>query len=396
MSRSFPFQRVHPMQMPPEYAELRDSDPVTLVTLPSGDQAWLVTRYADAKAVLSEPSFSRDLNRPDAARMKTAIGFGNYGNPFADPPIHTRWRRLVARAFTPRQVERLRPRVIEVVDGLLDDMAKQGPPIEFMSAFAYPLPIAVISAMLGVPPRDQDQFRGWVDMMLANEHSSEERGAATHSLIEYAKQLSQAKREHPEDDLLSALVAVTDEDDGRLSEDELFITVMTLLVAGYKTTAAELGKGLLTLLRHPDQFERLRQDPTMCEAAADELLRMTPAGNGFGLSRYATEDVEIGGVLIPAGSTVLVARHAGNRDEAHFPDPDAFDPCRPDANQHLTFGAGRAYCFGAPVARMELQMGFTGLLRRFPDVRLAGGDEDVRWREDIAAQVPAELVITWG
>jgi nocardicin N-oxygenase len=393
--RSFPFQRVDPMDVPGEYAELQRTDPVTQVVLPSGDRAWLVTRYADVKAVLSDQRFSRDLNRPGVARMRTGIGFGNYGNPFADPPAHTRWRRLVARAFTPRQVERMRPRIVRIVDDLIDAMDKQGSPLDLMSAFAYPLPITVISQMLGVPGADQDQFRSWVDTLLAGEHNSAERGHATVQLIEYAGRLAATKRAEPTDDLLSGLVAVTDGNDGRLSEEELFITVMTLLVAGYKTTAAEIGKGLLTLLRHPEVFAELRANPALFDSAADELLRTTPPGNGFGISRYATEDIEVGGVLIPAGATVLVARHAANRDPDHFPDPDRFDPRRPDANQHLTFGSGPAYCFGAPVARLELQAGFAALLRRFPSLRLAGTAEDVTWREDVAAQVPATLMVRW-
>jgi cytochrome P450 len=383
------------MDIPAEYAELQRTDPVTQVVLPSGDRAWLVTRYADVKTVLSDQRFSRNLNRPDVARMKTAIGFGNYGNPFADPPVHTRWRRLVARAFTPRQVERMRPRIVRIVDDLIDGMVKQGPPLDLMSAFAYPLPITVISQMLGVPAADQDEFRSWVDTMFAGEHSSAERGHATVQLMEYAGRLSAAKRAEPGDDLISGLVAVSDSNDGQLSEEELFITVMTLLVAGYKTTAAELGKGLFTLLRRPVQLAELRADPDLFETAADELLRITPPGNGLGISRYATVDVEVGGVLIPAGSTVLVARHAANRDPEHFADPDTFDPRRPDANQHLTFGSGPAYCFGAPVARMELQIGFAALFRRFPDLRLAGPLEEVVWREDLAAQVPDALMVRW-
>jgi cytochrome P450 len=393
--RSFPFDRVDPMDVPVDYAELQRTDPVTQVVLPSGDRAWLVTRYADVKAVLSDQRFSRDLNRPGVARMKTAIGFGNYGNPFADPPVHTRWRRLVARAFTPRQVEQMRPRITRIIAERIDAMIAQGPPLDLMGMFAYPVPITVISQMIGVPTEDQEQFRGWVDMMLAGEYSSDERTHAAASLMGYAGELAAVKRTTPTDDLLSGLVAVTDGNDGRLTEEELLITVMTLLVAGYKTTAAEFGKGLLTVLRNPDRLAELRADPELFESGADELLRTTPPGNGLGLSRYATADIEVGGVLIPAGSTVLLARHAANRDPSHFPEPDQFDPHRPDANQHLTFGSGPAYCFGAPVARMELQIGFAALFHRLPGLRLAGTDEDVVWRDDVAAQVPATLMVTW-
>jgi cytochrome P450 len=394
--RAFPFDRADPMDIPPDYAEVRRTDPVTEVVLPSGDRAWLVTRYDDVKAVLTDQRFSRDLNRPGVARMSTKIGFGNYGNPFADPPVHTRWRRLVAKAFTARQVERMRPQIVQIVDELLDGMEKQGPPLDLMSSFAYPLPITVISQMLGVPVADQEKFRSWVDMTLTGEHNSAERAQAAGQLMAYAGELSGIKRESPADDLLSGLVVVTDENDGRLTEQELFITVMTLLVAGYKTTAAEIGKGLLTLLRNPEQHAMLRADPALFGSAADELLRTTPPGNGMGISRYATVEIEVGGVVIPAGSTVLVARHAANRDEAHFPEPERFDSLRADANQHLTFGGGPAFCLGAPVARMELQVGFEGLFRRFPDLRLAGSYDDISWRDDLAAHMPGTLMVRWG
>jgi cytochrome P450 len=389
---AFPFDRTDPLEMPAEFATLRAHDPVTTVTLPSGDQAWLVTRYEDVRAVLSDQRFSRNLNRQGAARMKTAIGFGNYGNPFADPPVHTRWRRLVARAFTPRQVEVIRPKVTAIVDRLVTAMLEAGPPLDLMSRFAYPLPIAVLCALLGVPEQDRERFRGWVDTMLSSEYGSQERTAAAVTLVDYAKNLAAAKRDEPAEDLLSALVAVVDEEDGRLSEDELFITVMTLLVAGYKTTAAEIGKGLLMLLRHPGQLAAIRADIGLVVTAVDEMLRFTPSGNGFGLARYATADVEIGGVLIPAGATVLCARHSGNHDDAHFRDAERFDVTRENAHQHLTFGVGPAYCFGAPVARMEMQEAFRQLLLRLPGLALAG---EASWQADTAAQAPERVPVTW-
>jgi cytochrome P450 len=388
----FPFSRSHPLAMPEEFGWLRRNDPVTEVVLPSGDRAWMVSRYDDVRTVLSDVRFSRNLNREGVARMSTQIGFGNYGNPFADPPVHTRWRRLVARAFTPRQVERMRPLVAEIVDRLLTQVQLQGPPAELMSAFAYPLPIAVICALLGVPEADRKDFVTWVDTMLSEEFGSAERGQAAGTLVEYAKQLAAIKRAEPAGDLLSALVSVVDEDDGRLDEDELFITVMTLLVAGYKTTAAEIGKGLLMLLREPGQLAMLKADPDLVDGAVDEMLRFTPSGNGYGLARYATEDLTVGEVTIPAGAVVLCARHSGNHDDAHFPDGERFDIRRENANQHLTFGAGPAYCFGAPVARMEMQVAFRELLARFGELRLA---EDVVWRTDTAAQAPDRIAITW-
>ncbi|GIH22236.1 cytochrome P450 [Acrocarpospora phusangensis] len=391
----YPFVKADPMAMPEEFTWLREHEPTCRVTLPSGDLAWLVTRYHDVKAVLSDTRFSRDLNRPDAARMNTAIGFGNYGNPFADPPVHTRWRGLVARAFTPRHVEHLRPRVQEIVDDLVDRLLEAGPPGDIMEALAFPLPITVLCEMIGVPVEDHVRFRGWVHDMLSSELTSEQRTQAAMTLIDYSRALTGAKRVDPADDLLSGLIAVRDEDDGRLDENELFVTIMTLLVAGYKTTAAQLGKGLLTLFRHPDQLEALRADPALIDSAVEELLRYSPPGGGVGITRYATEDLKVGDVVIPKGSTVIVARHAANRDEAHFPDGERFDVGRPTANQHLTFGAGPAFCFGAPLARMEMRIALETLLRRAPGLRLAVPEEEVPWTSDTAAQAPEIVPVTW-
>ncbi|MFC5753281.1 cytochrome P450 [Actinomadura rugatobispora] len=397
VAHDFPFAKTDPMTMPAEFAELREREPVARVRLPSGDLAWLVTRYADTKAVLSDWRFSRDTARPDAARMNTAIGFGNHGNPFADPPDHTRWRRLVARAFTARRVERMRPGIQAIVDRLVGAMIDRGPDADLMEALAYPLPITVLCDMLGVPVADQVRFRGWIDDMLNAAFTSERRMEAAAALIDYAKALADAKRRDPADDMLSALVAVRDEDDGRLDDDELFVTVMTLLVAGYKTTAAQIGKGLLTLFRHPAELAaaRAHRDEARLRRVSEELLRFTPPGAGYGIARYAVEDVEVGGVLIPAGSTVFVARHSGNRDEAHFPDAERFDIGRGTANQHLTFGAGPAFCVGAPVARMELELAFDALLHRLPGLALAVPEAEVPWNSDTAAQAPERVLITW-
>jgi cytochrome P450 len=397
VAHDFPFAKADPMTMPAAYAELRDREPVARVRLPSGDLAWLVTRYADCKAVLSDWRFSRDTARPDAARMNSAIGFGNRGNPFADPPNHTRWRRLVAKAFTARRVERMRPGIQAIVDRLVDAMIERGPELDLMEALAYPLPITVLCEMLGVPVRDQVRFRGWIDDMLNASFTAEERMDAAVTLIEYGKGLSEAKRREPADDLLSVLVAVRDEDDGRLSDDDLFVTIMTLLVAGYKTTAAQIGKGLLTLFRHPDVLAAARasDDPAHVRAVSEELLRFTPSGAGYGIARYAVEDVEVAGTVIPKGSTVFVARHSGNRDERHFPDAETFDITRETANQHLTFGAGPAFCVGAPVARMELELAFEALLHRLPGLALAVPESEVPWNSDNAAQAPVRILITW-
>lgn len=386
----FPFSRADQLDMPPEYSELQESAPISLVTLPSGDTAWLVTRYADVKAVLAHPSMSRDLNRPGAARMTTKIGSGNYGNPFADQPEHRRWRGKVARAFTPRQVARIRPEVEDIVGDLVDGLRDSDRPVDLMASFAYPLPIRVLCHMLGIPVADHTRFRRWVDTILSEEHGSDDRTRASLEIRDYAMDLADAKRADPGEDFLSGLV--TDQKDP-LDDDEIFVTVMTLLVAGYKTTAAELAKGLLLLDRAPEQFGRLRVDPDLAPRAVQELLRYTPPGNGMGLARYATRDVRIGDVQVPAGATVLCARHAANRDERQFRQGGELDLSRLDAHQHLTFGAGRAYCFGAPVAEMELEIALRELLLAFPDLAVV---DEVEWVETMATQVPRKVLVSWS
>ncbi len=391
----YPFDRANPLEMPREFAWLREHDPIRQVTLPSGDRAWLVTRYDDARAVLSDWRFSRELNRPGAARLKAAIGFGNYGNPFADPPDHTRWRTIVAKAFTARQMEAFRPRVQAFADRFVGAMAAMTPPIDLMESLAYPLPINVMCELIGVPVQDNEYFRRLVDVALSSEQSMQDRGKAGAGLVEYSARLTEARRQLPTDDLLSRLISIRDENDGRLDDNELFVTIMTLLVAGYKTTAAHLAKGLITLLRYPGLVTRLRADPSLIGTATEELLRYPAAGRGLGISRFATQDVEVGGVLIPKGSTVLVVQHSANRDEARFPDGEHFDVTRATAHQHLTFGAGPAFCLGAPLARMELRIAFAALISTFPALTLAVPEEEIEWRHDSAAQAPVSLPVKW-
>lgn len=386
----YPFPRNDQLSVPPELERLRTEAPISTVTLPSGDTAWLVTRYADVKKVLSHPAMSRDLNRPDAAQMTSKIGSGNYGNPFADAPEHTRWRRKVARAFTPRQVALLRPQVEQIVVDLVDELRAVGQPAELMSTYAYPLPLRVLCSMLGVPESDHPRFRAWVDTILSEEHGAQVRTEAALEVRSYALALADQKRAAPGNDLLSGLATQTDDP---LDDDELFVTVMTLLVAGYKTTTAEIAKGVITLSHHRDQVAQLIADPRLAVPAAHELLRLTPPGNGIGLTRYATAALQVGDVLIPQGATVICARHVANRDELRFADAGRLRLTRDNAHQHLTFGAGRAYCFGAPVAEMELELTLLHLFRAFPDLTV---NAHVDWQETMATQVPTRLEVSWS
>jgi cytochrome P450 len=390
----YPFTTEDPALLAASYAKLRTSDPIAEVRLPSGDTAYLVTRYDDAQQVLSDPRFSGNISRPEAARL-WAEG-GNVSSPFADPPEHTRWRRLASYGFSTRRVEVMRERVTRTAEDLADDLARTGPPADVLDAFAFPLSISVISDMLGVPPFDRRRFRLWIDATVSSEgHTAEEKMAAFGAMAQYARDLVALKRASTDDDLARRLVTAHDEDAAGFTEDELVITIMALLIGGYETSASQLAKGLLALFRHPDQLAALRADLSLVPGAVEEILRYTPADSGIGQARFATEDVEVNGILVPEGSTLLIIRQSVNHDEEHFEEPDQFDVTRAAAGRHLAFGYGPRRCIGAALARMELQAGLTVLLRRFPGLRPAVPLQQVRASRPIIASRPDSLPVTW-
>ena len=390
----YPFPTADPLQLPAEFASLRANQPVAPVTVSSGDTVWLVTRYDDVKAVLGDARFSRNIGRPEAARLIPGVRMPSM--PLADPPAHTRWRKLVSKAFTARQITALRPRLIEIVDGLLDGIEARPQPVDLMEHFAFPLPIAVVCELLGLDAGEQGPFRKQAALALSADGATpEERGAAFGELAEQAGNIISDRRANLGDDLLSGLIAVHDADEGSLTEPELVATVMTLLIGGYENPAHQVGKGLYSLFRHPAQLAALRADPARLPAAVEEMLRYTGAlDSGFGSPRFALEDVEVAGVTIPKGSTLLVIRQSANRDETRFDDPDRFDISR-DPTQHLVFGHGPHHCIGAALARLEFEVGFGRLLARFPGLRLAVPIEDIQWAYRVTASGPAALPAAW-
>lgn len=401
----YPFAIPGLFQVSSEFARLRDEEPITRITLPSGDTALLVTRYEDCRAVLADQRFSRMLSRPDAARLRAGqeqfsnevdSPFGNFASSTADPPGHTRWRRLVAKAFTARRVEALRPRITEVTDALLDALEAAPRPVDFMSTVAFTLPIIVICELLGVPVEDRELFDSWAKVMVSNEGNSWRQAAiAMKSLQDYAKLIIERKRTEPGNDLVSGLVAAHDEDEGQLDTDELVSTLIMLLIAGYESAAVQVGKNLLALFANPAQFDLLRADPGLIPSAVDELLRYGALGVGTRSARYATEDITVGGTVIPRGSTVLVPTESANRDADQFPEPDRLDVTRTNAAQHLSFGAGPTFCIGAALARVELQVLLERLLTRFPEIRLAVDIADVPLRGEFVSPAPSALPVTW-
>ncbi|HZP51947.1 cytochrome P450 [Actinocrinis sp.] len=393
---AYPFTRPSALDPSPEYAELRSRCPVAEVTMPSGDPAFLVAGYEGVRTVLSDPRFSREATtRPDAPRISAAPQqFKSLLN--MDPPEHTRVRKLVSREFTARRVAALRPRIQEHTDALLDAMERAEPPVDLVAALSFPLPISVICELLGVPFEDRKLFTGWSAAFLSTTAlPAAEILAAQVALRDYMAALVAGKRDDPGDDLLSALVAVHDGDEGRLSEEELIFLGISLLVAGHETTANQISNSVFALLTRHDH-EGLRaelQHPDTIERAVEELLRMYPPGDEA-LLRITLEDVPLDGTLIPAGCAVLPSLSSANRDGAQYPDADRLDTDR-GANPHLTFGHGAHYCLGSGLARAELQIALSSLLRRFPALRLAAPATEISRPTGRLVHGVSTLLVAW-
>ncbi|WP_335935148.1 cytochrome P450 [Streptomyces sp. PTD5-9] len=387
---AYPFNTAAGLELAEEYERVRDQPGLLRVQMPYGEPAWLVTRYADARLVLGDQRFSRAM-AVSRDEPRQSEGRRDSGILSMDPPDHTRLRSLVAKAFTVRQVEKLRPQVRKLTSELLDAMEAAGQPADLVDLFALPLPVAVICRMLGVPTEDRPKFRVWSDAALSTSSlTAEEFDRNREELRAYMAELIAQHRAEPRDDLMTALIEARDGGD-RLSELELVDLCVGILVAGHETTASQIPNFVLTLLDHPDQLARLRAEPELITNAVEELLRFVPLGSGSGQPRYATEDIEVGGTLVRAGSPVLVAVGAANRDALRFSAPGVLDIAR-ESNQHLGFGHGVHHCLGAPLARMELQEALSALITRFPGLRLAG---DVTWKSEMLVRGPRVMPIGW-
>ena len=357
------------------HERLRAERPVAAVIMPGGTPSWLVTGYAEARAALTDPRLRKMPPgwRPDPASI---FGLLEMHMLNSDRPDHERLRKLVNKAFTPRRVEQLRPRITAITAGLLDDMSAQRD-VDLLASFAFPLPITVICELLGVPVADRDQFRAWSATIVADTVSSELFQAHATAMTRYFQTLMAARRREPADDLLSALISARDNTD-RLSENELLSMAFLLLVAGHETTVNLIASGMLALLLNPGELARLRADRSLLGAAVEELLRyVNPVNNAT--FRFADEPVEIGGVPIGPGEVVLVSLSGANRDPSRYAQPDRLDLGR-DSGGHLAFGHGIHYCLGAPLARLEAEIAFAGLLERFGSMTLAVPPEALRWR----------------
>jgi cytochrome P450 len=392
--RGYPFNPADGLRLDPLYAQLRRTEPLTKVRLPFGEEAWLATRYQDVKVVLGDPRFSRaaSIGRDEP---RTTPRIPDTGLLAMDPPEHARLRGLVARAFTARRVESLRPRTREIANQLVDRMVAVGPPVDLVKAYADPLPTTVICELLGVPEPDREQFSTWTEAIISTTSLSieriEEYLANMHS---YIGDLAAIKRKDPGDDLLSAMVAARDADTDRLTEQELVQLAAGLLAAGQETTVSQVPNFVYVLLTNPDRWFELCADPELAPAAVEELMRFVPLGVAAAFPRYATEDVELGGVTVRAGDPVLPALHSANRDGDVFDDPDAVDFHR-RGRSHFGFGHGAHHCLGAQLARMELQVALETLATRLPELRLAVPEPELVWKQGMLVRGPQALPVSW-
>jgi cytochrome P450 PksS len=365
----------------PLYARLRRESPVLQVVLPDGQKAWLITRYDDALSGFKDKRLSKDkLNAGEKQPWVPAFFEPLSRNMLdLDDPDHARLRGLVHKVFTPRLVDALRQTTETLTEELIYTAKARGR-MDLIADVALPLPVEIISRMLGVPANERHKFHHWSGAVISSQSSKFGAFKAMPSVVlflRYIRRLVRLRRENPQDDLTSALVQAKEAGD-RLSEDEMVAMIFLLLIAGHETTVNLIGNGTLALLTHPEQMDKLRADPLLTSSAVEELLRFDGPVE-MATERYALGPVEFSGVVIPAGALVYIVIASANRDERQFERAYELDITRIN-NRHLSFGQGIHFCLGAPLARLEATIAFTALLRHMPRLRMACRYEDIRWK----------------
>lgn len=392
----FPFStpRTDPLGLGEEWAQARNSGALVQVLLPGGQRAWLATRYSAARAVYQHPH----LTRGDADAIAPFPILGDLILT-KDSEEHRKIRKLAASWFTPGSVTRFYPRIEEVTGELIDAMLTTGAPADLAQAIAFRLPLGIIGEIIGIPERDRPLFREWSDDLLTPADRAEEALAALLAMLDYLRGLLVERRQAPADDLMSAIAARADT--SGVSDYDAALLAVAIVVGGWETVAAAVTSGayrLLTTLTDTGVTWHwyLHDHPELIGRVVEELLRTVPSSQaGCGAPRRAKTDVEIDGVVIRAGELVIPAHDSANHDERVFTDPDRIDPARGNADQHLSFGHGAHFCLGASLARLELQVVFSALTRRLPNLRLACPPESLTWDTSTIVRRPRALPVTW-
>ncbi|WP_329171708.1 cytochrome P450 [Streptomyces sp. NBC_01477] len=389
ITNGLPTLRERPFD-PPEV--LRAQGPICRMAFPDGYEGWLVTGYRQGRAILSDKRFSSASTHKHLAFPSDRPSDLEEGIPglfeHMDPPDHTRFRRLLAGQFTLRRMRMLTPRIEEITAQYADAMLRKGPPADLVADYAVPVSSQVICELLGVPVADRERFEGNSANILRLDVDPLEAQASVKDLVELTGELLMRKKAEPAGDVLSVLVAGED-----VSFPEAIGATLLLLVAGHETTANMLSLGTYALLDNPDQLDLLRADESLVEGAVEELLRYLTVVH-VGVQRTPTEDVEIDGVTLRKGETVLIHLPSANRDPDQFTDPDRLDVTQGGLG-HLTFSHGIHQCLGQQLARLELRIGYTALLRRFPGLRLAEAPERIPMRSDMTVYGVHRLPVAW-
>jgi cytochrome P450 len=394
---AFPMTRKCPFDPPPELGRMQHEAPISRVKLWDGSTPWILTRYDDVRDMLKDPRVSVNSDLPGyphvsegaAARRNRAKAFINL-----DDPDHATQRRLLTSDFMVKKMEALRPRIQQIVDGLIDDMVAGPQPADLVEAFALPVPSLVICELLGVPYADRDFFHRISRTIIARSTGPAEAVAATDELLGYLGDLVDKKKDAPADDVLSRL-AVEQLGTGAMTREQIANMGLLLLVAGHETTANMIALGTAALLENPAQLAMVREsdDPKLIANAVEELLRYLNITHS-GRRRVALEDIEIGGQLIREGEGIIGANDIANRDETAFPDADSLDVER-KARHHVAFGYGVHQCLGQPLARVELQVVYSTLYRRLPNLALAKPLEELDFKHDMVVYGLHSLPVTW-
>ncbi|MEU9891026.1 cytochrome P450 [Sphaerisporangium sp. NPDC051011] len=393
--QGFPMRRGCPFSPPEDYARLRTEEPVARVTLPTGREAWVVSRYEDVRELLADPRISADIRRPNFP----ALGEGEQEvgarlRPFirTDAPEHTRYRRMLLPEFTVRRIRAMRPAVQAIVDGLLDSMLASGGPVDFVPVYANAVSTSVICELLGIPKENLEFFRDVTRVSGSRASTAEQVAEALGGLFALISDLVARRQEEPGDDLLSKLVTGHLRT-GNVTLPELLSTVGITINAGRETSTNMIALSALLLIQRPDLADELRADPSLMPAAVDELLRVMSIADSIPL-RVAAQDIEISGAVVPADDGVIGLLAAANHDPEQFPDPDRVDFHRAD-NHHVAFGYGVHQCIGQHLARLELEVALETLIRRVPTLRLAVPYEEVEFKHDSATFGIERLPVTW-